>query len=58
MNPLCALRQRALARYAALGAWLPAGSPLAKHIARCDRRRATWNDLRRLNGERCTSAEG
>ena len=51
MNPLCALRQRTLARYAALKAPPPADSPLAHHLARCDRCRAAWNDLRRLTDD-------
>jgi len=48
MNPLCEWRQRALARYAAQARSLPADSALANHLARCERCRRVWDDLRRI----------
>jgi hypothetical protein len=51
MNPWCGVRRRALARCAVLGRLLPAGSRLARHLARCEECRAAWHDLRHLTAE-------
>lgn len=51
INPLCGRWRRELARHAALGEALPAGSRLAHHVTRCESCRAVWNGLRHLTAD-------
>jgi hypothetical protein len=51
MSLFCLLRQRALARHAALSLPLDSRSALAKHVARCATCRAYESDLRRLTAD-------